>query len=130
LKHAFFALNSGMRQDLLRMIFEIRALTIGGFRINLDRCCKCARPYTGAGRAVFRPEKGGIACLNCEMESRSSPGIGPDGIKEMMKIQSRPWDGTVAEGVSEAAFREIRQVLKLHMDFRVGQNLKSAVYLE
>ncbi len=132
LKQALLALERGMDHDRVRMGFEVRALTIGGFQIGFEKCCDCSRLYTGAGRAVFRPDKGGIACLNCRKESRSTPGIGPEGIKAILKMQSMPmpWERGDQIVLNEQTAQEIRRVLNLHMEYRIGHPLKTARYLK
>jgi len=75
LKNAFLALNEGKSNGVLRILFEAKAMALGGYRINLDKCCGCGRPYAGEGRAAFKQSKGGLACLKCEQESKLSPGL-------------------------------------------------------
>jgi DNA repair protein RecO (recombination protein O) len=130
LKDSFIRLNEGMRTDVVRIVFETRAMALGGYGINFERCCHCGRPYTGAGRAVFKQTKGGIACLNCERESGLFPGMGSEAVKAMMKIQSGPLNRMEDIHLSEEAIGEIRPVLKLHIEYRIGQRLRSAKYLE
>ena len=127
---AFFALENGMAHDILRIVFETRLMTSGGYKINFERCCQCGRVYTGTGRAVFRPDRGCIACLNCEQESSLTPGMGPEAAKALMKIQSGPWNRESPIIMNESALLEAGQVLKLHMDYRIGKRMKSAKYLE
>jgi len=132
LNHSFRALTEGVkRNDVLRIVFETKAMSLGGYGINFERCCRCGRAYTGAGRAVFMRSKGSIACLNCEQESSHHPGMGSDAVMAVSKMQSEPLN-SIVEGLelSEEAIREIKPVLKLHIDYRIGQRLKSAKYLE
>ena len=130
LSNSFFALNEGTRNDVLRIFFEAKAMALGGYGINLGSCCDCGRPYTGEGRAAFRRNKGGIACLKCEQESRHSPGVGPDTINRFRAIQSEPWDKLEGIPLAEEMIREITTVLRLHIEYRIGKRLKSAEYLE
>jgi DNA repair protein RecO (recombination protein O) len=130
LNHSFLAFHEGNRNDIIRIIFEARAMALGGYGINLERCCCCGRPYTGAGRAVFMQDRGGIACLNCERESGRFPGMGPEAVKAMGMIQTSVSDGMDGTQLSEAAIREIKPVLKQHIEYRIGKRFKSAKYLE
>ncbi len=130
LNNSFLALNEGMSNDLLRIIFEARAMALGGYGINFDRCGSCGRTYTGAGRAVFKRNRGGIACLNCERESGLCPGMGPDAVKGLRTIQSEPLNNMDGMQLTEEAIREIKPVLKQHIEYRIGKRLKSANYLE
>jgi DNA repair protein RecO (recombination protein O) len=130
LKNSFFAIDKGKRKDLLRIQFEARAMALGGYGINFDKCCGCGRTYTGEGRAVFKSSKGGIACLKCQQESKLSPGLDHDTVKGLKTIQSEPWNEVEAFNFSDDMIREIRSVLKLHMEYRIGRQLKTAEYLE
>ncbi len=129
LKNSFFALHEGQRRDLLRIVFEVRAITLGGYGINFERCCKCGRPYKGVGRAVFIQTKGAVSCLNCEKETSRCPGMGPDAAKGLRLIQSGTWNDVADMSLSEEDIREIMQVMKLHIEYRIGKRLKSAKYL-
>ena len=130
LKNAFLALNEGKRNGVLRILFEAKAMALGGYRINLDKCCGCGRPYAGEGRAAFKQSKGSLACLKCEQESKLSPGLSPDSVKVLRVIQSTPWDKAQTLDLNNEMIREIKPVLKLHIEYRTGQRLKTAQYLE
>lgn len=127
---SFSALDKDKNIDKLRILFEAKAMTLGGYKINFDRCCKCGRAYVGEGRAVFKQSKGGIACLKCEQESKLSPGLGPATVKALNAIQSTPWDNAQASGLTNEMIHEIKPLFRLHMEYRIGQRLKTAQYLE
>ena len=130
LKNAFLVLNEGNKNGVLRILFEAKAMTLGGYRINLDKCCGCGRPYAGEGRAAFKQSKGGLACLKCEQESKISPGLSPDSVNALRVIQSTPWDKVEAFDPTDEIIREIKPVLKLHIEYRTGQRLKTDEYIE
>ncbi len=130
LKNAFLALNEGGKTDILRILFEAKAMALGGYKINLEKCCGCGRPYAGEGRSVFKRSKGGIACLKCEQESKLSPGLSPGSIKVLRVMQSTPWSQAEASDLTDEMIREIKPVLKLHMEYRIGRRLKTAEYLD
>jgi len=130
LKKSFIALDDGVRKDDLRILFEAKTMALGGYGVDLEQCCKCRRPYTGTGRAVFMRERGAIACLNCAKETPLFPGMGPDTVGSLKMMQSVPWDDVSAVSLTEKVIREIKPVLKLHLEYRMGKRLKSAKYLE
>lgn len=130
LKNSFLALSNGNDADEQRVLFEAKAMALGGYGINLDSCCKCGRPYQGEGRAVFKLSKGGIACLRCDKESSRSPGMGPETLRLLKTIQSRPWKGLEGLHLSTRIIEEMAPVLKSHIGWRVGRRLKTARYLE
>ena len=130
LKQSFALLDGENRNDILRIAFEVKAMSLGGYGINFGKCCGCGRPYTGTGRAVFMRDRGAIACLNCEKETVVCPGMTPDAVKELHALQSMPSIDLENIHLTVEQVLEIRPVLKLHMDYRLGKRLKSAKYLE
>lgn len=130
LQKSFTALDGGTRNDVLRIVFEAKAMSLGGYGINLEKCCRCGRPYTGTGRAVFMRNRGAIACLNCEKETNGCPGMAPDAVEGLRSMQTMPGDHVEKMSLTEENIREIRPVLKLHTEYRLGKRLKSAKYLE
>lgn len=130
LKGSFFLLDKGKHNNLPRIHFEARAMTLGGYRIDFDKCCDCGRPYAGEGRAIFVREKGGISCLKCKRESELSPGLGPATVKELRALQSANLGEGEAFNMSEEMTSEIKTVLKQHIEYRIGRRLKAAQYLE
>ena len=130
LNGSFSVLNEDKNIDNLRVLFESKAMGLGGYGIDFSRCCSCGRTYEGEGRAVFKRSKGGIACLKCEQESKRSPGLGPATVMVLKNIQSTPWDKALASCLTNEMIREIKPVLKLHMEYRIGRRLKTAEYLD
>lgn len=130
LLHAALAgLDAEKQIDRLRILFEAKAMALGGYGFDLGRCCVCGRIYQGEGRAVFKPETGGIACLKCGQESIRTPGLGPAAIKLLHEMQSTSWDAAQAERLNTQAMSELKRVMKLHIEYRIGQRLKSAEFL-
>ncbi|MCP4666993.1 MAG: DNA repair protein RecO [Deltaproteobacteria bacterium] len=130
LKDSFSLLHQGERNDALRIHFEARAMTLGGYRIDFDRCCHCGRPYAGEGKVIFVQEKGGISCLKCGRESRLSPGLEPESAKRLTALQSARWGKGDPLNMTEETIHEIKAVLKLHIEYRLGRRLKTGKYLD
>ena len=112
LEHLFNALNHGNKQDMLRIFFEAKAMSLGGYRIDLNKCCICGRDYEGEGRAVFRPNKGSICCLKCGEESATSPGLSPEAVEMLGLMQSGQWDTVEELSFSNEIIQDIKPVLK------------------
>ena len=130
LKGSFHLLDKGESMDLVPVMFEVRAMTLGGYRINFERCHICGRPYRGEGRAVYRREKGRIACLKCQQESAICTGLNPETVNIIKLMQSKPL-GTLKElKLTDEILKELKPVLRLHREYHLGQRPKTAVYLE
>jgi len=130
LKESFHLLAQGKRVELIPIIFEVMAMSEGGYSINLERCCICGRVYTGEGTAVFKPEKGGIACMKCQRITAVNPKMSPDTVNMTRLMQSKSFMIFEQLEASDEAISEIRPVLKLHREHHLGCQLKTASYLE
>ncbi len=129
LKNALSALSERTRREELRVLFEAKALGIGGYGINFERCCECGRRYAGEGRAVFKQSKGGIACLGCEKESARLPGLDPDAARGLENIQKTPFEEMPEALLTDGMIMEMKRVLRLHLTYSLGKELKTARYL-
>ncbi|MBW2608820.1 MAG: DNA repair protein RecO [Deltaproteobacteria bacterium] len=130
LKESFRLLANGGGGDLIPVIFEVKAMALGGYGINLEKCCTCGRTYTGEGTAVFKPGKGGIACLNCQEITAVSTGMSPGTVEIMRLIQSKAPDVFNKPAISDEIISEIKPVMKLHREYHLGQRTKTSSYLE
>ena len=115
--------------DLILLLFEARAMTLGGYEINLGKCALCGRPYQGEGMAVFQTEKGGIACMKCELASPFHPLMGPAGVRFLGRLQEGFLSEEKAQEPPDEALGQIRNVLKLHREYRLERGLRTSRYL-
>lgn len=129
LKNMLPAVSKEADIKALRIFFEARALALGGYGINLERCCRCGRRYAGEGRAVFKPKKGGIACLKCEKESIYTPGMNPETAKALYRLQEALKDGPEDYSLPREVLEEMRKILDAHLRYTLGRELKTARYL-
>lgn len=112
------------------ILFQARAMKIGGFGIYLAECNLCGRLYKGKGRALFYPPGGSIVCLACEKESALLPGMEPDTVHVLEQLQSSDLSSSTTLKFNEDILRELKGVLKAHIEHRLGKRLKSAKYLQ
>ena len=130
LKGSLDALAKMEKGDIIPLIFEIKAMTLGGHGISFDRCTICGRPYKGEGRAVFKRDKGGIACLKCQQETAISPGLDPQAVEMIKVMKAYSLNSLMKLQMKEEIGKEIKPVLKLHREYHLGQKPKTATYLE
>jgi DNA repair protein RecO len=123
------AMNKGSDLGRLRTFFEARAMSLGGYAIDVTRCCQCGRKYAGEGTAVFNREKGGISCMKCLTESVNAPGLQPSIVALLRALQSASVEELPSMNWDAEAAEKIRAVMTLHMEYRIGRRLKSARYL-
>ncbi len=129
-KESLASLTSAERAAAVSTIFEARAMTLGGYRVNLEKCSKCGRAYKGEGIAVFKPEKGGITCLKCEQPSSLHPPMTPDAVSTLEMLQEGSFSASEVDGIADDVMKHLKAVLKLHREYRLEQRLKTSKYLE
>lgn len=127
---SFDALSRGEKSGSIPLVFEFKAMSLGGYRIDTSRCALCRRPYQGEGTAVFRQERGGIACLRCAQPSAISPSLRPESVKTIQTFQDRPFQEAIALQVGEGTVQELKAVLKLHREYRLEKKLRTSKYVE
>jgi len=130
LKFGLGSLSEKQNTEEIMIIFQARAMKTGGFGINLSKCSLCTRPYKGKGRALFHPPSGSIVCLGCEKESVLNPGMGPKTVQVLADFQST--DPSLLQNVQcdDVIITELKKVLMMHVEHRLGKRLKSAKYLD
>jgi DNA repair protein RecO (recombination protein O) len=129
LKYALGSVSNKQNPEETLIFFQTQAMNIGGFGINVCRCNFCGRAYEGKGRALFHPPSGSIVCMACEKESTLTPGLSPDTVHILGKFQSSDRSLHYDLECKEETLSELRQVLKAHIEHRLGRKLKAAKYL-
>jgi DNA repair protein RecO (recombination protein O) len=130
LKDSLNSLTSPKRAVSIPLVFEARAMTLGGYRVNLEKCSKCGRAYKGEGIAVFKPEKGGITCLKCEQPSSLFPSMTPDAVSTLEMLQEGSFSASQVDSIADDIMKHLKAVLKLHREYRLELRLKTSKYLE
>jgi len=130
LKDGFEAMAEGHPGNFISLLFEARAMALGGYRINLEACAVCGRTYKGEGTAVFNRERGTISCLKCHQPSALSPRMKPESVKALNTMQGQPIAHSKALSFPEETLVEIKTVLRLHREYRLERKLKTAKYVE
>lgn len=130
LESSFKTLDKGDDTGMVPVFFELAAMALGGFSINLDKCCICGRKYTGQGTAVFRPDTGGIACMRCQEVTRMTPAMCPETVNTVDTIQKSLTKDCIGNCYPVEFLSEIKPVLKLHREYRLERRPKSSNYIE
>jgi DNA repair protein RecO (recombination protein O) len=130
LLNSFETLDKGGNTEIVTVFFELAAMALGGYSINFEKCSMCGRAYKGVGTAVFRSDTGGIACMRCQEITKATPGMCPDTVNMIKKIQAGLSKECLNGSASRDFLNEIRPVLKLHREYRLENRPKTAGYLE
>ncbi len=122
-------LSAGKDRDATCTVFEMRAMALGGFGLVFEACSVCGRAYRNEGRAVFTCESGGIACLGCLSEAAHRPVVSPETVRVIRLVQAGPWEAVQGVEVTEEIIAELRPVLRLHREYRLERELRTARYI-
>lgn len=112
---------------LLDRAFEIKLLTLTGYRPCLERCvvCGAALPET----ACFHAPAGGMLCPSC---AAAHPGgmRCRRGTVETLRLLLR-WDLSRLERLrpDAAVRREMKEILRRHMEYHLDRRMKSTAFL-
>jgi DNA repair protein RecO (recombination protein O) len=129
LRWALSALSDGNELKKTMIVFQARAVSIGGFSINTSKCGLCGRVYKGQGRALFHPPSGSIACMACERETALTPGMSPRAIHVLARLQSKENIDPEALECDDEMLAELGKVLGAHIEHHIGKRLRSAQYI-
>jgi len=129
LKESLDALSEGECSARIPFAFELRALALGGYRINLDKCCRCGEITRERGlRSSSRTRRSG--CLKCRQPSAIHPSMGPDTVKALARLQTGSLCESTPQDLTETVLDEISSILKLHREHRLEQKLRTTKYIE
>ncbi len=122
------ALASGkINRELVRYIFELKALVINGEAPEVFRCANCGMEQRSM---VFSSLNHGTVCTECQ-------GIAPDGIAignatvyTLQYIVSSTIEKLYTFTVSEEVLTELQRVVKQYVDTHIDKKFKSLEILE
>lgn len=122
------ALASGkINRELVRYIFELKALVIEGESPEVFRCANCG---VNDRKMLFSSQNHGIICEECK-------GIAPDGIwvsdstaYTLQYIVTSSIEKLYTFAVSDEVLEQLRRIMKQYMDTHVDKRFKSLEILE
>ncbi|RKO66250.1 DNA repair protein RecO [Desulfofundulus salinus] len=119
----------GADGELLVRALEIKLLAILGYRPCLESCVLCQGPIKG-NEVVFHAGAGGVLCATCA-ERNEGGLLCRRGTVELLRLLLR-WDpGKLNQlQVGKIARRELKEVLRRHMEYHLDRRMKSTRFLE
>ncbi len=117
------------REEMLR-IFEIRLLSLLGYRPNLVSCTRCGRPFDRLGKIYFVPDRGGIFCDRCCPTNVSFHGLSMGTIKVLEKSVETDLSKIHRLRFSHSSLTESREILPRFIQHHLNRELRSLQFLE
>ena len=121
-------LNTRKPENQVARLFEVRALSLLGYRLQLEKCTVCGKAFSGMQTAAFSVANGGIACDRCVPgeKRRLSPGT----VRALQFIQTQPLETLPRLNLTALNVREAKTVLR---DFLIGllhKQLRTMNYID
>jgi DNA repair protein RecO (recombination protein O) len=121
--------NHAPREEMLR-VFEIRLLSLVGYRPHLDGCVNCLRSVEEMEGVYFDPARGGILCERCYNPKERVFSISKGTVKLLVRSADTELDKIQRLRFTTRAVRESRDILPYFIQHHVSRPLKSLRFLE
>lgn len=126
--HVLSELNRGETPvEVLSILFQMRFLSIAGFRPNFDHChtCKTCLDQIRCASVVSDPSRGGIACPTCGGVTDSCLEISKGTVKQLMWTDSGDLERAARVRFTPTAIREGLAFLERFVPYHIGKTPKS-----
>ncbi len=126
--HVLTELNRGETPvEVLSILFQMRFLSLAGFRPNFDHChaCKTCLDQIRHASVVSDPSKGGIACPTCGIPTNGRLKISKGTLKQLMWTDTGDLEQAERIRFTPVAISEGLNFLETFVPFHIGRCPKS-----
>lgn len=126
--HVLAELNRGeIRVEVLSILFQMRFLSIAGFRPNFDHChaCKTCLDQIQCASVVSDPSTGGIVCPSCGGIADDRLRISKGTLKQLVWTDSENMERAARVRFTSAGIAEGLAFLESFVPFHIGKSPKS-----
>lgn len=116
-----------INRELVRYIFELKALVINGEAPEVFRCANCG---VGGRSMVFSSKNHGMICSECQALATDGITVSGATTYTLQYIVSSKIEKLYTFAVSEEVLSELRMILKQYTSTHVDKNFKSLEILE
>jgi DNA repair protein RecO (recombination protein O) len=124
--------RGALPERILHITFQLRFMTLSGFRPGFDHCHACGKALEQFGRSSvsFDVKRGGVLCEGC-----ASQGVGPFSlskgtIKVLNWVLNAPLEKVHRLRFSKQAVDESLQMLEAFVPYYLGREPKSLKFLK
>lgn len=122
------ALASGkIRRELIRCVFELKALVVNGEYPEVFRCTHCGATDRGV---VFSSKNRGLICEECKSLATDGIRIGNSTLYTLQYIVSSSIEKLYTFTVSEEVLKQLQSIMKQYISMHVDKKFKSLEILE
>lgn len=109
--------------------FELKMLTVLGYRPFLEGCIECGRPIKRGNFLYFSGNEGGILCPTCSKD-KAGRTISGKAVQWMRFLLNGSLDKVVQVKLTQELRRELELIPKDYISHRVGEALSSYSFIE
>ncbi len=122
------ALSSGkIHRELVRCIFELKALVINGEYPEVFRCSNCGNEDSGV---VFSSKNQGLICEDCKALATDGIRVSNSTLYTLQYIVSSPVEKLYTFVVSDEVLNQLKRIMKQYIEKYVDKHFKSLEILE
>jgi DNA repair protein RecO (recombination protein O) len=115
--------------DVSKLIqtFQIKILSLSGFKPQLETCVRCSNNVAQAPRFSLR--LGGLLCGECKDSTGEATPISLGAVASILHIQKNNWDAALRLGMAPFIKKELKYVLNHFLVFHLERHLRSTRFL-
>lgn len=116
-----------IRRELVRCVFELKALVVNGEYPEVFRCACCGATDRGV---VFSSKNRGLICGECRSLASDGIHIGKSTLYTLQYIVSSPIEKLYTFTVSDEVLEQLQRIMKQYLGMYVEKKFKSLEILE
>ncbi len=120
-------LKKSIGSELVRSIFELKMLSVGGISPQVYECVKCRKKEN---LHWFSAKSGGCVCKACADNNERYLPVSGSTLYTMQYILATPIESLYTFTVSEDVRGQLKKILKEFTDLHIGRRFKSLEMLE
>jgi len=127
-----FLMEKIPKRDLPLLIrsFELKSLSILGYKPSLENCIYCGEKVEEANISSFGVSEGGIICESCQKRHKRKLNISRETIKALkFLLYSNPEKSTKLR-LEEKVQREVEKLLKDYLLYRIGDKMLTSSFID
>jgi len=116
-------------RDVSKLVqtFQIKILSLSGFKPHLETCVRCSQEVMQAPRFSLR--LGGLLCGECKDSVGEATPISLGAVASIMHIQKNNWEAALRLGMGPMIQKELKYVLNHFLVFHLERHLRSTRFL-
>ncbi len=106
-----------------RLIFQIKILSLSGFKPHFDSCLCCDTRINRS--AFFSRSRGGLLCGRCTYQDKQAEPVLQGSIATILYIERSDWKKALRLNMNSLIRRQLETMLSSFIHFHVGRVLKT-----